>query len=588
MRSVVVAAALAAAAQGCAQSALVRDGRPEAGIVISATASADEKLAAQELQDYVRKISGATLPVGTTAAAGLPSQVRIGAFGTEAVSAWSGERPPPDGFSLSRKGETLFIVGGDARGTLYGVYDFLETDLGVRWFMPGEMGDDVPSSPTVLLPTVSRTGSPAFAAVGGFMWAGGPGASAWERRMRAKVGPTNALFGHNWSNIIPPTPANKQAHPEWFALSGGERTNQLCSAHPDVVRITVEKAREFFDRTPSANVFSISPNDGYGFCEDERCQAVDRLYGVTDGSLTDRFVHYANQVLEELGKTHPDKQVGILAYVQHTRPPVSAKPHPNYVTLITHTPWEFCHVHSLDDPSCAPNRRFTEYVRGWRQVARHVGVHDYYGHFYMFTPWPIVHTIRRDLPFLHSLGVDQFTSETQQNWANQGMNFYVGAKLAWNPRLDVDLLLSEYYQRFYGRAAAPMQRYWERWEQAMIATAAGGDGSYQWLRMFTPELVAECARHLADAESAAVSDTEKVKARVAFARSGFRFTEAWTRMRQHAGRQEWDAAVAAGEEAIARIRETDGMEPQAFFIALAVSQTEAMVKAYREGRAASP
>jgi hypothetical protein len=30
------------------------------------------------------------------------------------------------------------------------------------------------------------------------------------------------------------------------------------------------------------------------------------------------------------------------------------------------------------------------------------------------------------------------------------------------------------------------------------------------------------------------------------------------------------------------------MEPQAFFIALAVSQTEAMVKAYREGRAASP
>ncbi len=155
-RCVLVATALAAA--GCAQSALVRNGRPEAAIVISATASADEKLAAQELQDYVRKISGATLPVGTTAAAGLPSQVRIGAFGTEAVSACSGERPPPDGFALSRDGETLFIVGGDARGTLYGVYDFLDTDLGVRWFMPGEMGEDIPSSPTVLLPTVSRTG----------------------------------------------------------------------------------------------------------------------------------------------------------------------------------------------------------------------------------------------------------------------------------------------------------------------------------------------------------------------------------------------------------------------------------------------
>jgi hypothetical protein len=215
-------------------------------------------------------------------------------------------------------------------------------------------------------------------------------------------------------------------------------------------------------------------------------------------------------------------------------------------------------------------------------------VHDYYGHFYMFTPWPIVHTIRRDLPFLHGLGVNQFTSETQQHWANQGLNFYVGAKLAWNPKLDVDALLAEYYQRFYGRAAVPMQRYWERWEQAMIDTAPAGHGGYQWLRMFTPELLAECGRHLADAEAAAVSDTDKVVARVAFARTGFRFTEAWTRMRGHASRQEWAAAVAAGEEAIARIRATQGLEPQAFFIALAVSQTEAMVKAYREGRAASP
>jgi hypothetical protein len=59
-------------------------------------------------------------------------------------------------------------------------------------------------------------------------------------------------------------------------------------------------------------------------------------------------------------------------------------------------------------------------------------------------------------------------------------------------------------------------------------------------------------------------------------------------MRQHAARQEWAAAVAAGEEAIARIKETDGMEPQAFFVSLAVGQTETMVKAYREGRAASP
>jgi len=382
--------------------------------------------------------------------------------------------------------------------------------------------------------------------------------------------------------------AKKQEHPEWFALSGGVRTNQLCSAHPDVVRITVEKAREFFAKNPAAPLFSISPNDGYGWCEDDRCQVVDRHYGVTDGSLSDRFVHYGNQVLEELGKTHPDKQVGILAYVQHTRPPVSAKPHPNYVTVITHTPWEFCHVHSLDDPACDLNRRFVEYVRGWSAVARHVGVEDYYGHFYMFTPWPVVHTMRRDIPFISGLGVDRFMSETQQNWANQGINFYVAAKLLWNPRTDVDALLADYYTRFYGKAAAPMKQYWERWEKAMVDTAPGGHGGYSWLRMFTTELVDECGLYLSQAETAAASDSDKVKARLAFARAGFRFTEAWTRMRNHGYRGEWDQAVGAGEEAMARIRETDGMQPQAFFVSLALDQTGTMVKAYREGRAPSP
>jgi hypothetical protein len=579
--------AVAGGAASCAQPALVRNGRAEATIVVSPAASTDEKLAAQELQHYVRLISGATLPTATGTDSDTPSEVRIGAFGSDAVQDWTGERPPSDGFAIARRGGVLFIVGGDARGALYGVYDFLEADLGVRWFMPGDIGEDVPTNETLYLPAASRSSAPAFAAVGGFIWAGGPGSAVWERRVRARVGSTNAFFGHNWSRIIPPSPANKRSNPEWFALVNGERTNQLCSAHPDVVRVTIEKAREFFDRNKDATLFSISPNDGYGFCEDARCRAVDALYGVTDGSLTDRFVHYANEVLAELGKSHPGKQVGVLAYVQHTRPPVSARPHPNYVTLIAHTPWEFCHVHSLDDPGCELNRRFTEYVKGWTQVSKHVGIYDYYGHFYVFTPWPVIHTMRRDVPFLHSLNVDRFMSETQQHWANQGLNFYVGAKLAWNPGLDVDSLLADYYGRFYGRAAPPMQRYWERWEQAMVATAGERHGGYEWLRMFTPELLAAAERDLAEAESAAVAESEKVGKRVALARMGFRFTEAWTLMRQHADGRRWAAAVAAGEEAIKRLQETAGTEPQAFWIDLAVTQTRSMMQPYRDALAQS-
>ncbi|HEX8137947.1 MAG TPA: DUF4838 domain-containing protein [Pyrinomonadaceae bacterium] len=567
-----------------AELTLTRNGQPSAEIVISATPSAQEQLAATELQTYLRKISGATLPVSNAATGAERTAVLIGVYGAAPVAEWRGERPGPDGFVIETRGNVIRVIGGDTRGALYGVYDLLEI-IGVRWFMPGEMGEDVPARQTVTLAPVERRSAPAFRAVSGLIWAGGPGAYDWERRIRASVGPPNSFFGHNWANIIPPTPENKAAHPEWFALHDGKRIDQLCSTNPDVIRITVEKAREFFDQNPEALTFSISPNDGEEFCECDRCRALDRQYGVTDGTLTDRFVHYANQVLAELAKTHPTKQVGLLAYVQHTRPPVSARPHPNLATIICHTPWEFCHVHALDDPNCTRNRRFMEYVTGWAKLCKHVGVYDYYGHFYAFTPWPIVHDIRRDIPLLARIGVERFMSETQQHWANQGINFYLAAKLLWNPREDTDRLLAEYYDRFYGKASAPMRKYWERWEQAMIETAKLGDGGYKWFEMFTPGLVSECNAYLTEAERLAATDREVVRRRLAFIRKGFRFTEAWTKLRYHGERGEYKEAVAAGEEALKRIDETTDSEPQAFFIWLAKSQTEKIIEPYRRALA---
>jgi hypothetical protein len=562
---------------------LVRDGRANGVIVSTPQGSDDLERAARELQAYLRKMTGATVPIVASSRAS-SIRVRIGRYGQPSVKAWTGARPGPDGFIIERRGRSLFIVGGDARGARYGVYDWLETELGVRWFMPGELGEDIPGRRDVPLAPIRRAGAPAFEAVGGFVWAGGPGTEDWEAHVRAKVGPPGSFFGHNWSNIIAPTVENKTVHPEWFALHEGIRTNQLCTGNAEVVKLAAAAARAFFERNPDATTFSISPNDGGGFCEDERCRSIDRLYHVGDGSLSDRLVYFGNEVLTDLASTHPDKQVGLLAYMDYVRPPRVVKPLPNLVVMVTRMPWEFCHVHSLDDPACELNRRFVEYVRGWQRVCPHVAVYDYYGHFNAFTPWPIVHSIRRDLPFLHALGVSRFMSETQQHWANQGLNFYVGAKLAWNPALDVDRLLDDYFVRFYGPAAGPMRAYWQRWEDAMVETKPQGHGGYAWQQMFTSQLIAECDRLLRQAENeTASSPGAKFARRIALARAGFRYTEAWARMRQDAEKHEWPDAVSAGEEAIACAEDTRGWMPQAFWIDLVSRQTRALLAAYRGG-----
>jgi hypothetical protein len=586
-RLLLCAFALASSRARAADWTLARRGVPTAAIVTSAAARGEEQQAASELQGYLRKISGATLPIVQSAQrSSLVPTIRVGIFGADPVKEWRGERPSAQGFALQTQGNTLWIVGGDARGALYGVYELLDEVLGVRWFMPGDLGEDVPSQATMTLPRVNRTRAPAFKSVYGLTWGGGPGSLAWELRMRAKVG-SASNFGHNWYKILPLTPANLAADPERFALFEGVRgrSSQLCSAYPDVVRISAQEARRHFDSDPGSPLFSISPNDGYGFCEDSRCRAVDALYGVTDGTISDRLVHYANEVLQDLERTHPGRELGILAYANHVNPPYRARPLPGYATLVTHMPWEFCHVHAIEDPACRVNPRFASYLRGWTALTRHSGVYEFYGHFFVPAPWPIVHVIRRDIPLFHSLGVERFTSETQQHWATQGLNFYVAAKLAWDPKLDVDRLLDDYFARFYGKAAPAMRRYWERWEQAMVATAAEGDGGYEWLRMFTPALVAETGAHLAEAERLAASDREKVARRVAFARTGHRFTEAYTQIIDYGLRGDIPAAMAAGEEALRRARATAGSEPQALYLYVVNIQVPYLMSIVSSGQA---
>jgi hypothetical protein len=73
----------------------------------------------------------------------------------------------------------------------------------------------------------------------------------------------------------------------------------------------------------------------------------------------------------------------------------------------------------------------------------------------------------------------------------------------------------------------------------------------------------------------------KFARRVALARSGFRYTAAWTGMRAYADRGEWGRAIAAGEEAIACAEETDGTVPTAFRLPLVVRQTRALMTGYR-------
>lgn len=106
-------------------------------MVVSRDASPSERHAARELEQCLFEMTGARLPV-----AGDRDRVRgptILLGRSEALEALGVKIPweelGDERFTLKTVGNHLVIAGGRRRGTLYGVYEFLER-LGCRWYTP--------------------------------------------------------------------------------------------------------------------------------------------------------------------------------------------------------------------------------------------------------------------------------------------------------------------------------------------------------------------------------------------------------------------------------------------------------------------
>jgi len=82
---------------------------------------------------------------------------------------------------------------------------------------------------------------------------------------------------HSWFAICPLSKYGKD-HPEYFALVNSARVNhydgddnshggELCTSNPEVVQVFIQAACDYFKANPDRDMFSISPNDGGGFCD---------------------------------------------------------------------------------------------------------------------------------------------------------------------------------------------------------------------------------------------------------------------------------------------------------------------------------
>ena len=75
-------------------------------------------------------------------------------------------------------------------------------------------------------------------------------------------------------------------------------------------------------------------------------------------------------------------------------------------------------------------------------------------------PNPSIQSIRQDIKHYRKAGILGVSTESRGAMATVFLNLYVRGQLYWNPDADVDALLAEFYEKFYGPAAKPMAAYW--------------------------------------------------------------------------------------------------------------------------------
>lgn len=442
---------------------LVRDGEPLAHVVVAATASDQVRDAARLLVACVRQSTGAELPLLDREPDGGGVTVFVGRSSGTAALAIDQHGLDDDGFEiLFPAADTVVILGPTDWGTEFGVCEFLERYVGVRWLLPGPAGTDIPAHEDLVFEPEPVRDEPAFLSR---LFSGQRGSvqAAWARRNRMHG---RIKFHHNLIQLFPPD-SFTEPHPEFFPLRDGTRflpaTNsthhwQPCFTAADLTGVAVSRISAHFAGNPAATSYSLGANDSSGYCTCARCLARipgdKNFLGRVDYS--DLYYAWANGVIDRVLVSHPEKYFGCLAYSEVAAPPREVNVHPRLIPYMTYDRMKW-----VDPELRATGEALTT---SWHEKSPVLGWYDYiYGTPYVL-PRVWFHHMADYYRFGHDHGVRALYAEAYPNWG-EGPKLYISLKLQWDPRQDVDALLSEWYERCVGPEAAPyLADYYAHWE----------------------------------------------------------------------------------------------------------------------------
>ena len=462
---------------------IAENGTAKAVIVIPEEPSDKVRAAAEDLQAYLEKITGARLAIENDAA-DLSGKNGILVGPTKQTAAMGIEQPAgypnKERVILKRDKNYVALLGNDDmryEGTADAVTMFLE-NLGCGWYGPQELWQVVPEYPTLAVGELDIEHTPQFRARFTQVYAQNP-----EVGCRWYLGGDKTSTGHGIQSLIP-VDDYLESHPEWFALVDGKRDPlshygwQYDYSNLELVSEVAEKVIQKLDAEPRLTNYSIAANDGFeeGWCECEGCAVL--------GNPTDQILTFANRVAEIVSEKYPDKTISILSYHNSFFPPEKVKAHPNVEVM-------FCREASMTTPLDLDKAvlgkndlthntytqswlgNFQEYIRN--ASLQHISIWEWYcvsawDASWEYLPWVQGNVATRNQALWKRNGVEYVFydqgpwsgyHETEESYPLRWPLWYVAAKGMWDGSLTGEQILYDSCRKLYGSAAEEMYDYYK-------------------------------------------------------------------------------------------------------------------------------
>jgi len=445
---------------------LIVNGVCDYKIVIPANAQYLENFAAEEFKNIFLKATGVSINI-VNEDANMSLSDKIFAIGNTRLKEKAGvniTNTKKASFKVDVSDKTVIMAGIDGEGTVFAVYEYLEAQVGYKFYAADEIKVDTVTNEKVIdinleyAPYITNIKTSSYMAT----------EEAALRYMSTK--PKWQLFWpHSHLGYLPPK-EYKETHPEWY--DNAVKPGAICLSNAEMAKEFAKNVVKELDASGYTSA-CLGQEDTWARCGCADCQASNAIYSEsgTNVIFANRVAKEMERIYAERGQEGFDFELMLLAYYQNQPAPVKSDGKGGFVPLHEdlylneHIGVQYC---PFDADCTAPlkspkNKTIINQMDGWKVLAGDDKFEFwmYMGYFSMYSmhfvnDW---FTLAEWVKTIGEYDTVQTQASTINSYIFDKMHAYVLAQLAYDVTQNVNDLIDEFIDNYYKGASEQVKEY---------------------------------------------------------------------------------------------------------------------------------